>query len=66
VTDPGSHYWRRIIAFRDQLRSDRNDAAAYAVLKQDLVRRFPHDSRGYTAAKEHFVAAIERKQGVIS
>jgi GrpB-like predicted nucleotidyltransferase (UPF0157 family) len=64
VTEPESFYWRRIIAFRDHLRSDPSDAAAYARLKEELIAEFARDSRGYTAAKQEFVTAIERKRGV--
>ena len=62
VTEAGSDYWKRIIAFRDQLRDDPTDAAAYADLKRQLAVTFESDSRGYTDAKTEFVQAVERKR----
>ena len=61
VTDPDSDYWHRIIAFRDHLRDDPDDAAAYGELKRTLARAFEHDSRGFTDAKHDFVRTIECK-----
>jgi GrpB-like predicted nucleotidyltransferase (UPF0157 family) len=66
ITDPESLYWRRIIAFRDQLRSDPADAATYVQLKKELVAEFALDSRSYTAGKQEFVTKVERKRGVIA
>ncbi|MGQ0432501.1 MAG: GrpB family protein [Microthrixaceae bacterium] len=66
ITDPESLYWQRIIAFRDQLRSNAADAAAYIQLKNALAADFAHDSRSYTAGKQEFVTAMERKRGVIA
>ena len=65
VTEPHSPYWKRIIAFRDQLRSDPADATAYVELKRSLATRFEHDSRSYTSGKHDFVKAMERKRGVL-
>ena len=59
VTDAGSDYWMRIVAFRDRLRNAPEDAAAYARLKRRLATRFEHDSRGYTAGKSDFVRSRE-------
>ena len=66
VTEDDSRYWRRIIAFRDQLREDPDDAAAYVQLKRALASTFANDSRGYSRGKHEFVTAIERKRGVIA
>jgi GrpB-like predicted nucleotidyltransferase (UPF0157 family) len=64
VTEPASTYWQRIIAFRDHLRDDPADAAAYGDLKRALARTFEHDSRRFTDEKHGFVTAIERKRGL--
>jgi len=64
MTESDSPYWRRIVAFRDQLRADPADAAAYAVLKQHLAEEFATDSCGYTRAKAVFVQRIEAKRAV--
>lgn len=66
VTDPDSPYWRRIVAFRDQLREDAADAAEYAALKRSLARDFSADSRGYTRAKAQFVKRLEAERGISS
>lgn len=66
ITEVNSHYWQRIVAFRDHLRHHSDDATAYAQLKRDLAVRLADDSRGYTAAKQQFVTAIERRAGVPS
>ncbi len=63
VTAPDSPYWRRIVAFRDQLREDAAYAAEYAALKRRLAGDFSTDSRGYTRAKTQFVKRMEAKRG---
>lgn len=40
VTEFGSYYWTRLLAFRDHLRHHAEDAAAYERLKEDLVVRY--------------------------
>jgi GrpB-like predicted nucleotidyltransferase (UPF0157 family) len=57
-------YWRRILAFRDELRSDPSAAAAYAQVKQELLATCHGDSRAYTAGKGEIVKRIERQAGV--
>lgn len=47
----GSPPYRRELAFRDLLRSDRQVAIGYAWMKRDLARRFRNDRCRYTAAK---------------
>lgn len=64
VTELGSYYWTRLVAFRDYLRHHADDAAAYQRLKEDLVVRYRDQTRAYTKAKETFVKAIEAKAGV--
>ena len=61
VTALGGPYWRRILAFRDHLRSNEADAAAYVSLKRSLAERFASDRRSYTRAKGNFVVRIEGK-----
>jgi len=57
-------YWRRILAFRDQLRQDPSAAAEYADVKADLLRVCGDDSRAYTRGKRDVVKKIERIAGV--
>jgi GrpB-like predicted nucleotidyltransferase (UPF0157 family) len=64
VTDQESGYWHRIIAFRDHLRDDPADAAAYGELKRSLARTFEHDSRRFTDGKHEFVEMVEHKRGL--
>lgn len=47
VTEAASHYWERIIAFRDYLRSHPAEATAYAELKRDLASRYEGEARRY-------------------
>ena len=61
VTEFYSHYWQRMVAFRDHLRGHPEDAASYVDLKRELVARHPQDSRRYTAGKHQFVTAIEQE-----
>jgi GrpB-like predicted nucleotidyltransferase (UPF0157 family) len=64
VTEAGSHYWQRIMAFRDHLRRDPAAASAYASLKQGLATTHARDPRGYTAGKHEFVTTVEHGAGV--
>lgn len=64
VTEHGGYYWRRLIAFRDHLRSHPEDAAAYLALKQDLATRHAADPARYTREKRDFVREIEKKAGI--
>jgi GrpB-like predicted nucleotidyltransferase (UPF0157 family) len=57
-------YWRRILAFRDQLRRDPDAAAEYAIVKADLLKACGNDSRAYTRGKHDVVKKIERAAGV--
>lgn len=49
---------REHIVFRNTLRADAALAAAYAVLKRDLARRFPHDIDSYVEGKTAFVRSV--------
>ncbi|MEU1685779.1 GrpB family protein [Micromonospora sp. NPDC005707] len=64
VTEHGGRYWRRLIAFRDHLRSHPEDVAAYLALKQGLAARHAGDPARYTREKRDFVREIERKAGI--
>jgi len=50
----------RHLRFRDYLRSDPDEAAAYADLKLRLAARFADDLLAYAAAKDEFCARIDR------
>ncbi len=50
------------LAFRDYMRQNPQEAAAYADLKQGLARRFPHDIDAYIEGKTKFVKGILRRQ----
>lgn len=59
------HYWRRLLAFRDQLRKDPAAARHYADVKMKLVESCQGDSRPYTRGKSEIVRSIEREAGVV-
>ncbi len=54
---------RSELRFRDWLRAHPADAARYAALKQELVKRFAADREAYTAAKSEFIQEILRAAG---
>jgi putative glutamine amidotransferase len=58
VCSTGSEWERRHIAFRDWLRANPDDAAAYERLKRELAERHPRDTYSYTAAKTEFIQEI--------
>jgi GrpB-like predicted nucleotidyltransferase (UPF0157 family) len=60
---PGSHEYRRHIAFRDYLRSHPKDADAYAILKREVASKFGSDRDVYTQTKGKFVEEILRRAG---
>ncbi|WP_446217600.1 GrpB family protein [Micromonospora sp. IBHARD004] len=64
ITEHGSHYWRRLVAFRDHLRSHPEDAGSYLILKRDLAARHAADPGRYTSDKREFVSEIEKRAGV--
>ncbi|MGW4153710.1 GrpB family protein [Micromonospora chersina] len=61
VTERGSDYWRRLIAFRDHLRTHPEDAASYVSLKHDLAARHAADPGRYTRDKRDFLRDIEQR-----
>jgi GrpB-like predicted nucleotidyltransferase (UPF0157 family) len=58
VVEDESQAWRTWLAFRDQLRSHPDDAAAYGTLKTELAARYADDRAAYRAAKAPFIEAI--------
>ncbi|MGS2619825.1 GrpB family protein [Micromonospora sp. LZ34] len=61
ITEQGSHYWRRLVAFRDYLRSHPADADRYLALKRDLAARHATDPQRYTREKREFVREMETR-----
>jgi GrpB-like predicted nucleotidyltransferase (UPF0157 family) len=57
----GSPEIQRHLDFRDYLRAFPGEAAAYAALKQSLVRRCGDDMRAYSQGKTEFIRAAERR-----
>jgi putative glutamine amidotransferase len=65
VCSTGSEWEHRHIAFRDWLRTNPDDAAAYERLKRELAERHPRDTYSYAAAKTEFIEKIEARAAVI-
>jgi GrpB-like predicted nucleotidyltransferase (UPF0157 family) len=63
VCPPESQEYRRHLAFRDYLRSNPEDARAYADLKRRLAAELGADRDAYTRAKTQFVQEILRRTG---
>ncbi len=65
----GHPIWKRLLAFRDYLRSHPEVAAEYAALKRDLARTTGPDRHAYMTAKGDFIgrttAVAMREQGAI-
>jgi GrpB-like predicted nucleotidyltransferase (UPF0157 family) len=61
VTQAGSEWERRHLAFRDALRADPEAARAYATLKRELAEAHPRDIVRYVQGKTDFVRAIEQR-----
>lgn len=51
----------RHIAVRDYLRGHPNDAAEYALLKEELAEKFMYNSEGYCNGKDAFMKELEQK-----
>ena len=60
----GGGYWRRTLAFRDELRRNPAAAAEHEAVNGRLLATCGGDSRAYTRGKHHIVKAIERAAGV--
>jgi GrpB-like predicted nucleotidyltransferase (UPF0157 family) len=61
VCQAGSEHERRHLAVRDFLRAHGDEAARYAALKGELVRKRPHDRLAYIAGKDRYVGALEAR-----
>ena len=59
VCEAGSGHEFRHLAVRDFLREHSDEAAIYAALKHELVKRHPQDRLAYMAGKEHYVTELE-------
>jgi GrpB-like predicted nucleotidyltransferase (UPF0157 family) len=58
VCAAGSAWERRHLVFRDHLRANPDDAAAYARLKRELATSHPKDTITYTEGKSAFIAGV--------
>ncbi|HVS86005.1 MAG TPA: GrpB family protein [Gaiellaceae bacterium] len=58
VCAEGAAELARMRAFRDRLRADPDEAAAYERLKRELAARHRHDRTAYTDAKTEFVTRV--------
>jgi GrpB-like predicted nucleotidyltransferase (UPF0157 family) len=58
VTPPDGTFWKRIVAFRDALRSDAEIALEYANLKVRLSEKYRDDRLTYRNGKPDFVARV--------
>ena len=54
----GETDWRRMLAFRDALRADRNLAERYESLKRNLAEQHAGNRDAYTAAKTGFILGV--------
>ena len=63
LAEPTSTFWRRQLAFRDHLRTDRQAAAQYADLKIELAAKYPNDRNAYTDAKDPFILGVLHQLG---
>ena len=61
VTQAGSGWEQRHLAFRDVLRRDRGTAAEYAALKRRLAADHPRDIVRYVQGKSAFIRAVEER-----
>lgn len=64
LTVEQGEYWRRVLAFRDELRGNPAATAEYLQVKYRMLRECSGDSRAYTAGKHDVVKRIERQAGV--
>ena len=58
ITEKGSDFHRKKIAFRDYLREHPEAAEQYALLKERLAEKYPNDREKYTAEKTEFIQNI--------
>jgi GrpB-like predicted nucleotidyltransferase (UPF0157 family) len=60
VTEPDGEMWHRL-AFRDYLRTHREEAETYGRLKRRLAAEHRTDREAYTDAKSAYVDSVMRK-----
>ena len=61
IFEPGSPEVAKHLDFRDYLVAHPGDAQAYAGLKQDLARQFPHDVYAYMDGKDGLIREIMQR-----
>jgi GrpB-like predicted nucleotidyltransferase (UPF0157 family) len=61
MVEHGRDFWVRHLLFRDYLRRNPDEAAAYQRLKLRLAARFGTDVEGYTEAKTEFIESAVAK-----
>ncbi len=61
VCELGSEHEFRHLALRDYLRGHAEEAAKYAALKREVVKRSPQDRLAYIEAKEEYVRDLEAR-----
>jgi GrpB-like predicted nucleotidyltransferase (UPF0157 family) len=61
VCQAGSEHESRHLAVRDFLRAHGDEAARYAALKREVVRKHPHDRLAYIAGKERYMGDLEAR-----
>ena len=66
VCTAGSDWERRPLPFRDWLRYDRSDRAAYKALKNQLAQEDWPDMNAYAEAKDPLITEITARAGPIS
>ena len=64
VCSAGSEWKQHHLAFRDWLRNNPEDAAAYERLKRELAERHRRDSDSYNDAKTAFIQEVEERATV--
>ncbi len=65
LLEKDSEEWKKLILFRDYLRSNQKTAEEYKELKRNLSEKLRGDRKAYQAAKTDFVAAVIRKSRLI-
>lgn len=63
MTEVGSDFFQKHLLFRDFLRKNPDEAAAYYELKKKLSVEFENNTVGYTEAKSEFVESTLRRAG---
>ena len=61
MVEHGRDFWVRHLLFRDYLRANPDEAAAYDRLKRELAARYGGDLEGYTEAKTEFIESAVAK-----